>query len=370
MIKVLFLVENLGGGGAEKVLVNLVNNMDKRKFDITVKTLFQGGVNSGRISTDVKYIEGNHRKIKGISKIVSFIPPSTLYKHYVGKEKYDVTIAYMTGIPAKVILGSPFKKIAWLHGDFSCESGNTLTVFGSKDNVAKAYSQFNAVVGVSETINNSFAEFTGINKDLYVVYNTNEVNKIKELSKEPLPKFNKGKLAVSTVGKINKIKGYKRLVTVTKRLFDEGLDFDLYIIGEGPEREEIEKYITDNNIADRVHLVGFKNNPYNYLSQSDVFICSSYSEGLSTATTEALIMGCAIVSTDVSGAKEILGQNNEYGLVVENSDEGLYKGMKELLSDEKAIISYKEKTKERAVFFSTESTVKQAEQLIEKVYNQ
>ena len=79
MKKVLFLIHSLGHGGAEKVLVNLVNNMDKTKFDVTVQTLIDSGVNKKYLSPDVRYLPGI-REFKGNSKIIGAISPTVLYK--------------------------------------------------------------------------------------------------------------------------------------------------------------------------------------------------------------------------------------------------------------------------------------------------
>ena len=90
MIKILFLINTLGGGGAEKVLVNLVNNMDRGQFDITVETMFSGGVNQTLLKPDIKYICKNAFTMKGISHIYKFLPSKYLYRKYIGRKKYDI----------------------------------------------------------------------------------------------------------------------------------------------------------------------------------------------------------------------------------------------------------------------------------------
>ena len=108
-------------------------------------------------------------------------------------------------------------------------------------------------------------------------------------------------------------------------------------------------------------------NPYKFLSRCDVFICSSYSEGFSTALSEAVILGLPCISTDVSGAAEILGENGEYGIITENSEEGVFKSMKQILSNERLLDELSKKAESRASYFSPERTVKAVEELIESV---
>ena len=101
------------------------------------------------------------------------------------------------------------------------------------------------------------------------------------------------------------------------------------------------------------------------MAHSSAYILSSRSEGLATVLTEALTLGMPIISTDVSGAKEVLGEKNEYGLVVDNSKDGIYQGMKEFLTNQSIIKEFREKAFERAKFFNAENTVLKVERFFE-----
>ena len=137
-----------------------------------------------------------------------------------------------------------------------------------------------------------------------------------------------------------------------------------YIIGDGPLKDVFQKYISENSLEDVVTLLGYDTNPYKYLAACDIFICSSHTEGFSTAATEALIVGTPVCTTDVSGMKEMLGENNEYGIVTENSEEALYKGIKKLLDNPKLLARYKKQAELRGQMFSTENTVKAVEEML------
>jgi glycosyltransferase involved in cell wall biosynthesis len=103
------------------------------------------------------------------------------------------------------------------------------------------------------------------------------------------------------------------------------------------------------------------------MSKSDIYVCSSVQEGLSTATTEAVILGLPVVSTLVSGAEEILGKHNEYGIVTENSENGLYRGLRSMLTESQTLAHYRQKAAERAPFFNNDHTVKAVEALFENL---
>lgn len=124
----------------------------------------------------------------------------------------------------------------------------------------------------------------------------------------------------------------------------------------------IKKFIEENHLERTVYLSGQKDNPYKYMKQSDLFVCSSRWEGFSTVISEAVILGIPILTTNVSGTKELLGEN-EFGVVVENKTDDLYRGLKEYLLDSKLQRYYKDKIKDRIHFFDEKMQVKEIEGL-------
>ena len=367
MIKILFLINTLGGGGAEKVLVNLVNNMDYSKFDITVETMFDDGVNAKLLNKEIRYISKKALCPRGIAQIFRFFSSKQLFKFFIGDEKYDILVAYMHGAPVKVISGCTdkhTKKISWLHNG-NPATGTFFKFWFSEKNAIKVYEKLDAVVGVSNSVSKAFSDYTKISENIITVYNTNDVKKIIDLSAEKAEK-DKSVIDIMSVGRISHEKGYLRFFEVCNKLKKEYREIKVTVIGSGEEENELRTLVEKNNASDWFILTGFQCNPYKYLANADLFVCPSYVEGLSTAVTEAIILGIPSVSTDVSGAKEILGENNEYGIVVDNSEEGLFNGMKMMLSDIQIREDYREKANKRAEFFKTENTVRQAEKLFMK----
>jgi glycosyltransferase involved in cell wall biosynthesis len=106
--------------------------------------------------------------------------------------------------------------------------------------------------------------------------------------------------------------------------------------------------------GDYVKLLGFHTNPYKYIVQGDLFVCSSRSEGYSTAVTEALVLGVPVITTDCSGMAELL-KDGECGMITENDDEAFYEGLKSLLNDAAMLEYYREKAVERGKDFTIES---------------
>lgn len=369
MIKILFLINTLGGGGAERVLVNLVNNMDKEKFDITVETMFSDGVNRAMLSTNIHYLNKNPLNIRGLSNIMKYIPAKFLYKYYIGDADYDLIIAYMHGIPTKVL--SPYSKIpkiAWLHYG-NPEKGTFFKYWFSRKKAIAAYNSFDAIVGVSQSVTDAFRKCTGIRDKCYTLYNTNDTSRVVRLSKElsNIILDRRGNFVFCSCGRLTSQKGFDRLIVSATRLHDDGFRFTVVIMGAGPDEEKLQRLINKNGAESYVKLLGFCDNPYSVMRQCDAYVLPSREEGLATVLTEALTLGLPVISTNVSGAKEVLGENNEYGLVVENCKDGIYSGMRRFLESNDIIAQYKNVARKRAERFNTENTVKETEQFFERI---
>lgn len=367
--KVLFLINNLGSGGAEKVLVNLVNHMNHELYDITLRTLIDQGSNKQFLSTSVKYEYIFKKGFRGTNYLHHF--PSKFIYNKVAHGNFDIIIVYLHGVLTKIVANAPSsqKIIAYLHANM--EHSPFIKSFKSKQKLQSCFTSYNAIVSVSKSVEDSFKTVSGFDNNLYVIYNTFDVKGIKNKSLEKVEEGCKieGGIKLCSVGKLNKVKGYNRLLKVVKRLLEDNINIKLTIVGEGNERNELEGFINNNQMQDYVNLVGFHSNPYKFIVNSDLFVCSSFSEGFSSVVVESIILGVPVLTTECAGMEEILGEKNEYGMIVNNDEESLYQGLKDILLDSKLLQHYKLKAEERASFFSTEKSVLDVENLIDKIIN-
>lgn len=367
MKKVLFLIHDLGQGGAEKVLVNLVNNMDYSKFDITVMTLFDSGENKQFLNARIKYKTWCKKIIPGNSYLMKIFTPEQLHKLII-KEHYDIEIAYLEGPCARVISGCSdlsVKKVAWIHIEQQTPE-QAAKSFRNVKEARECYSRFDRVICVSQTVKQDFSKVLQIPMPHEVLYNTNESTKIINLSREAVDHniLNSDEFKLIGVGKLLKNKGFDRVIRIVKRLKEQGYPVHFYVLGEGPERSNLEEYIQRHGLNNNVTLLGYQLNPYKYVAKCDLFVCSSFAEGFSTAATEALIVGTPVCTVEVSGMREMLGENNEYGLVVENNDKALYNGIKYLLDNPDLVDYYKKQSLLRSSIFKTEETVNAVEEML------
>lgn len=365
--KILFLIHDLGPGGAEKVLVNLVNNMDPEKFDITVMALFGGGVNEQFLKPHIRLINCFQKAIRGNSHLLKLLTPKQLHQWLI-KEKYDIEVSYLEGPSARIVSGCPHtdtKLISWIHVEQHTKELASQS-FRSYRESCRCYERFHQTVCVSEYVKQDFLGIYPGLRNVQVLYNTNETAQILEQSQEPVEAgiFRAEEIKLCGVGKLMPIKGFDKIARIHKRLREDGFPVHTYILGEGGERQKIEAYVKENALEDTFTLLGYRTNPYKYVAGCDVFLCASTAEGFSTAATEALIVGTAVCTVEVSGMKEMLGEHNEFGIVTENNEEALYQGIRKLLDDPALLEHYKAQAAIRGKDFSTENTVKAVEKML------
>ena len=146
-----------------------------------------------------------------------------------------------------------------------------------------------------------------------------------------------------------------------ERILKDGLDHDLWIVGDGEDRPILEDYIREHRLEQSVFLPGFLDNPYPCIREADLAVCSSSYEGFSTFLTECIILGKPIVTTAVFGTRELLG-NSEYGLITANDDESFFNGVKTMLEDKVLRAHYIEKADVRRLSFSTGQLIARTEE--------
>lgn len=363
--KILICHFDLGNGGAEKVLINLLKCLDYQKYDVTLFLLFKFGVNISSLPSNVRLLYlFDGAPFKGITHLLKILSPRLLHRLFI-KEKYDIEIAYLEGAPTRIVSGCSGKNTklyAWVHTQVS---KGFFSPYRSLNEAKKVYSRFDKIVFVSEFAKQAFVSTTGWkNLPLGVCHNVINTEEIKELSKEKIsiPLF-PSQIKMCSVGRLIEVKGYVRLVRILGTLKNNVTrDWQLYILGQGEQKHLLEEAILDNGLQEHIHLLGFDMNPYKYVSKMDLFICSSYKEGYSTAVTESIVLGTPVITTECSGMNEILGDSGA-GIIVENSDEGLKAVLEDLLTGKIDLSALKSSAEQRSSFFS-QSNVKEFEEVI------
>ena len=378
MKKILFLIESLSGGGAEKVLTTLLQHLDYSKFDVTLCCI----TDIGKYVEEVKpyvhytYILPNPTQLKGWKKLIykikykliyNWLPLKWVYQWFVPHHT-DVEIAFVEGFATKLLFYSTnhkAKKIAWVHIDLE-QFHWTQSIYKDIATEEKCYQHYNQIVTVSKTATKAFQrKFKNVTKPLQTLYNPIDSEEIilKSIESISLPPKNDQYIRLVSIGRFTKQKAYFRLLRIITKLKEDNYPIELWLLGDGEDRVVLEQYIKEHQLESTVTLWGFQSNPYAYLAQCDLFVCSSISEGYSTAVTEALILGIPVITTDCSGMYELL-KDGECGIITENSEEALYQGLKELLNNPVLLDQYKEKAITRGKDFSFEKLIEPIEKLL------
>ena len=374
MKKVLFFIESLAGGGAEKVLSTIVKHLDKQSYSITVMTVTKTGV----------YVE----EVEKYAKIISLLPhysptsnildrikyhlaykeiyhssPERIYKKYV-KDLYDVEVAFVEGFATKFIAASTnpnSRKICWVHIDMEKNPYADL----SYDSIAeerKTYLKYDSIVGVSNSVKAAFERKFDLHDRVTVIYNPIDCEEIRQKAVNATVVLEKGKVNLVAVGRLEDQKGFDRLIHAIRNC-KASTNMHLYILGEGSKRSQLEAMIKEFGLTRHITLVGFKNNPYPWINACDALICTSRAEGYSLVIAEAMVLGKPVASVDCAGPNELL-DFGKYGLLFPNTDDSIEATINTFASGAFDYEKFSMLSRTRSTFFDIVTIMQQIDQIL------
>ena len=369
--KILFIMPSLSGGGAEKVLIDILKHFDYASYEVTLFLEFKEGTYLNDLPNEVRllalhpkntiWFERLHRILRTFHcyAFVHALVYKLLFLNLLKEDKFDTVISFMEGAAVKFhsyIMHKAVNNLSWVHIDLK-QKHRSLDFFQDSEKEFKVYLKMNKIVFVSEDAKRSFLELYAINPDICaVVYNLIDKDVIQGIAASG--NIVKRKFTICMVGRLNRQKRYDRALRVARLLKDAGHDFDLWIIGEGSLEDSLKAMSCEYKVNDCVHFWGFKKPSYTYMKASDLFLNTSEAEGYPLVICEALCLGLPIVATNISGANEILAQS-EYGLLVSEKEEDIYKGVKRLIDDTDLRRKYSQKALLRAEMFNVSGTMGQ-----------
>ena len=358
-MKILIQIPQLIFGGAEKVLVSFANDLVARGHQVTVLETYEKGLLKGQFDPRVTfdaicsnaYTEKYYATPAQIKKNPLKIFKWTLcklrgYRKYAEKlaarryvnQEFDVAINYLEiDSPAFLLYHVRAKKyLQWIHIDVA-----NLSDPAQYDHYLPLWEKMNGIVCVSQqALDNFRSRYPSVADKACLIYNFYDTEQILTKGREPYA-FEGKRPALLSVGRMTEQKKYLRFLDVLARLRDEGFAFSWHVLGDGIQRQEIEKKIEDLNLSDRVFLHGLTDNPYKYMKNCDLFVLPSGWEGFPTVTVEAKLLGCAVLATDVAGIREQL-IHGKTGWIVENAPDAIYQGLHHLLQTPATCLSLKD----------------------------
>lgn len=262
---------------------------------------------------------------------------NSIYKKYI-KNNYNIEIAFLEGPITNIFSAKNknTKKIAWIHSDISLIFGNGIKSNFKKLINKKIYKKYQELIFVSNNNMQKFNEIYNLNINKQVINNyLNKENVIKLSTEFNVDLFNKNTINFVTVARLVEAKAIDRLINVHNKLINAGYSHKFFIVGDGPLRKDLQNKINLLNLSESFILLGQKENPYPYILNADYFCLFSYYEGLPMVLLEAKALNKFILITDNS-SKEAL-ENYENKIIFENTENGIYNGLKEIIESNKNI---------------------------------
>jgi glycosyltransferase involved in cell wall biosynthesis len=368
-IKILFFIYQMGGGGAARTLLNIINNLDRTKFSPLLVTLNFDGSYENELKDDVTFIKLKTKRLsRSIFSLASIIRNEGVDLAFSTIPRVN-TIAILANKLSFSTSKSVIREADNLGGSFL----ENLQLLG----FGLVYKNSNQIVSLSEGVKENLVKRYKIKPDhIQVIYNPVDLMSIHqkieqgEMAPEHEALFEIEDKVIITAGRLVEQKDQRTLLYAFAKV-NHQQSSRLIILGEGPLKDELIQQAIDLNIQDRVHFIGFQSNPYIYFEKADLFVLSSLHEGFSHVIAEALATGTPVVSTNCkSGPEEVLnygeyGELCEVGNVNEMADKMLQ--ILRLSEEERAEVINKGYT--RASHFDAKQIVKQYEKLFLSTLN-
>ena len=384
MKKVLFVVDERRMGGVSVVLQDILKFINIKKYEIDIMVLHNHGDYFENLDKSINLIYGTPffeavdytikevLKSKNLKLILHklylvFLLKTKLIGRKIVKErkkcltkKYDVEIAFKDGITAAFTgYGDSLKKYHWLHTDYTIS--NPVSKYSKL--FQEIYLKFDKIIGVSNDVIKEFLKYYKAN-DTDVVYNLIDKEKIISGSLKEKVNYPKDKLNLVTVGRMHYQKGYDRLIEVLNRLNIENKlsNVLIHIVGDGPDELKLRDLVSKYNLQDKVKFLGRKANPYPYIASADLFLLPSRYEAYSIVVLETLTLKVPILACRVLSIEETL--KGKYGIVVENSEEGLYNGILGIIENQNTLKKYSDNLKKYS--YNINDIIKKIENLLDE----
>lgn len=369
MKRYLFIDGQLNGGGAERVLIDILRNFDYEHNEVTLLQVNAGGALIDEVPSQVQVVSawsGYTREYSLAYRCSQWLDwdyplRSQLLKAIRGQH-YDVAISFLEGMPLKMhamITEVADRNYSWVHVDLF-KYQYEVDQFRKGEEI-RAYNKMDGVICVAKDTADAFlCRFPNCQTPVRVIYNPIDSKKIAYESDEY--RVAKGEFTICVVGRLSDQKKPHRVIRLARRIKDEGLRIKIQLIGDGDLRDELMKLSELSGVDDMVEFLGFHRNPFPYVKAADMLLSTSGYEGFSLVICEAIALGVPVVATKTAGPMEIL-DNDRYGLLCEHDDESIYQAVKRMYEDAELRRHYSEVGKERVKEFSVERTMKEIYEL-------
>lgn len=335
MKKIIFGITSLSFGGAERVLVDIVNELSS-EYDITIFTLYGKGEFEKELSSNVKLVNMINKPYDELTKIQKLsislkllFNKKAIYNKYINKG-FSTEIAFLEGPITRLFSAknNNVNKVAWVHNDIGQVFGKGLKAKIKRKMDKSCYLKYNSIVFVSNDNKEQFEDIYNIDNNKVVINNYISESRILEKSQEQFYNvYDRNQINFLTVARLVKQKAFDRLIKVHAKLISEGYKHKFYVIGDGPEKENLVDMVDKLDVKNSFIFLGKKDNPYPYIKNCDVFALMSYYEGLPMTLLEAKLLEKPILITNTASREAVWDYGRSF--IVNNDEQGVYEGIKQ-----------------------------------------
>lgn len=352
--RILFINGPLWGGGAERVLVDILRHFDYSSYDVDLAVTYPAGELLGQVPPQVNVIELWPRITWGYRRAHRFskkLHCNWLYSRKLNgrqlRRDYDVEISFLEGVAAKLgaLRTTDAPKVTWVHADIFTSRIEAAQFYPGEEQ--RCYDKMDVVVNVSKDCEEAFCKrFPDCKARKVVIYNPVDRERIVRLAEAYPVTEDDDRLTVITVGRLTPQKNPMRLLEVAALARRAGLPVRFKWIGDGELRESIQQRRDEMGLRDMVDFTGFIDNPFPHIKAADIMMITSDFEGFCLALCEAQCLGVPVISTRTAGPTEIIG-DNRYGILTDLDSEAMFKALKALVdsSDERRQLAHRAMTR-------------------------
>lgn len=383
MKRILFFNDGMETGGTEKLLVSLLNHLADKECAVTLLLPMPSDKNvlieEISQSITIKYIykeNTSHLKRKLGENLMIFFPRLFAKWKGIKESDYDQIVCFKETFFARIFSKMQPPKILWIHNILYkriYETDSLRDKFSAWLNrkqlklVQASYNHFDKIICVSDAAKSAYLSVlhngTSPNQDIRVLYNAIDLTKAIEKSKQATETLPQGQTNFILLTRTSPEKRTDRLISAARRLKEEGYDFHIYIIGEGMDSQSMQDSITTSHLRNTITLKGRIDNPFPYILQCKWSLCVSERESFSLALLESMALKTPVITTNCGGPGDIV-DGGKYGILVDNSTEGVYQGMKMVLDNPTLSVKYSADLDKAVARFDYQGWLKSVEKLL------
>lgn len=370
--RLLFIDGPLGGGGAERVLIDILRNIDYDRYDVDLAVICRGGALMDEVPEQVRVIElwpSYNLHYKLAYRVSKWLHCNWLFSRVMNGNKlrkdYELEISFLEGMPLKLgaLRKTTAKKATWVHADLYTHRYEANQFYPGEE--LRCYNKMDVVVNVSKDCENAFCKrFPDCKAEKRVIYNPIDRTKIERMAVDTVAAPKDNSLTVITVGRVTPPKKPERLLQVAHMAKKAGLPVKFKWVGDGELRQQMEVLRNEMGLQDIVEFTGFTKNPFPHIKAADVMMVTSDFEGFCLVICEAMCLGVPVISTRTAGPSEIIG-DNEFGILTEINAEGLFEALKRWVENPEDMAAVAQKALSRPDKYSVNNTLQQLYNLID-----